>query len=88
MEYVYAQDPSAAAAEEPDQLTLESLAGLPQDLVHTMHEAVLAADLDQLLETITEIEARDPGVARGLRRLAEGFQYQKLSDLLSNGSPQ
>ncbi|HSZ54631.1 MAG TPA: PAS domain S-box protein [Tepidisphaeraceae bacterium] len=88
VEYVYAQDPSAAAAEEPDQLTLESLAGLPQDLVHTMHEAVLAADLDQLLETITEIEARDPGVARGLRRLAEGFQYQKLSDLLSNGSPQ
>jgi PAS domain S-box-containing protein len=88
VEYVYAQDPSAAAAEEPAELTLESLAGLPQDLVHTMHEAVLAADLDQLLETITEIEARDPGVARGLRRLAEGFQYQKLSDLLSNGSPQ
>ena len=42
-------------------------------------------DLDQLLAKIQEVETRDPGIARGLRRLAESFQYQKLLDLLSTG---
>ena len=50
-----------------------------------MREAVVTADLDQLLATIQEGEARDPGTAAGLRRLAEGFQYQKLLDLLGPG---
>jgi hypothetical protein len=51
-----------------------------------MREAVITADLDQLLAKIQEVEARDPRIARGLRRLAEGFQYQKLLDLLSTGA--
>ena len=50
-----------------------------------MREAVITADLDQLLAKIQEVEARDPRVAQGLRRLAEGFQYQKLLDLFSPG---
>jgi hypothetical protein len=33
------------------------------------------------LTEIGGVEGRDPGVARGLRRLAEGFQYEKLLDL-------
>src|SRR5205085_5202857 len=86
VEYVYAEEPAAAAREEVAELTPESLAGWPQDLIHTMREAVITADLDQLLAKIQEVEARDPRVARGLRRLAEGFQYQKLLDLFSTGA--
>jgi PAS domain S-box-containing protein len=86
VEYVYAEHPTAAAQEEADPLTPESLAGWPQDLIHSMCEAVITADLDQLLAKIQEVEARDPRLARGLRRLAEGFQYQKLLDLFSTGS--
>jgi hypothetical protein len=48
-----------------------------------MREAVITADLDQFLAKIHEVEAHDPRIALGLRRLAEGFQYQKLLDLLS-----
>ena len=48
-----------------------------------MREAVLTAELDQLLATILEAEARNPRIARALRRLAEGFQYQKLLDLFN-----
>jgi hypothetical protein len=48
-----------------------------------MRNAVVTADLDQLLVRIQAAEARDPGVARGLRRLAEGFQYQALLDLFN-----
>jgi hypothetical protein len=48
-----------------------------------MREAVITADLDQLLARIQDVEARDPRVARRLRRLAEHFEYQKLLDLFS-----
>jgi hypothetical protein len=48
-----------------------------------MREAVITADLDQLLERIAEVEARDPHVAASLRSLAEGFHYQQLLDLFS-----
>ena len=40
----------------------------------------------QLLAKIDDVEAFDPRIAQGLRGLAEGFQYQKLLDLLSTGT--
>ncbi len=83
VEYVYAEDSAAAAPEEAAELTPESLAGWPRDLLESMRDAVITADLDQLLAKIQEVEARDPRIAQGLRRLAEGFQYQELLDLLS-----
>ncbi len=51
-----------------------------------MREAVITADLDQLLARILDLEVRDPRIAQGLRRLAEDFQYQKLLDLFSTGT--
>ncbi len=88
VEYIYAEPPTATAQEEAAELTPESLSGWPQNLVHSMREAVVTADLDQLLAKIQEVEARDPRMAQALRRLAEGFQYQKLLDLLSTGGLQ
>ena len=87
VEYDYAENPTAAAQEEAAELTAESLSGWPQDLIDSMREAVITADLDQLLARIHELEARDPRIAQELRRLAEGFQYQKLLDLFGTGSP-
>ncbi|MBC7772547.1 MAG: response regulator, partial [Pyrinomonadaceae bacterium] len=85
VKYIYAADAAAAAHEEAAELTTESLTGLPQDLIDPMREAVITADLDQLLARIQQVEARDPRIAQGLRRLAEGFQYQKLLDLFGPG---
>jgi PAS domain S-box-containing protein len=87
VEYVYAEDSASAAPEEQAELTPESLAGWSQDVIRPMREAVITADLDQLLATIRQVEIHDPRVARGLRQLAEGFQYQKLLDLFSTGAP-
>jgi PAS domain S-box-containing protein len=87
IEYLYAEEPAAAAPEEATEVTPESLAGLPQDLIHLMREAVISADLDQLLATIQEAEARGSGGVQGLRRLAEQFEYQKLLDLFGAGVP-
>jgi hypothetical protein len=83
VEYVYAEHPTAAGRKDVGELTPESLAGCPRELIDPMREAVMTADLDQLLATIQEVEASDPDIAQGLRRLAEGFQYQKLLDLLT-----
>ena len=87
VEYLYAEDPTATAQEEAAELTPESLAAWPQDLIDPMREAVITADLDQLLARIQEVEARDPRIAQRLRRFAEGFQYQKLLDLFSTREP-
>jgi response regulator RpfG family c-di-GMP phosphodiesterase len=85
VEYVYAEHPTAVAQEEATELTPESLAGWRQDLIDPMREAVITADLDQLLAKIHEVEAHDPRIAQGLRRLAEQFEYQKLLDLFGPG---
>jgi response regulator RpfG family c-di-GMP phosphodiesterase len=85
VEYLYAEDPPAAPQGEAAELTPESLAGWPQDLIDPMREAVITADLDQLLARIHEVETHDPRIAQGLRRLAEQFEYQKLLDLFGPG---
>jgi CheY-like chemotaxis protein len=82
VEYVYAEDPVAAVVDDAAEITAESVAALPRELMGAMREAVITADLDAVLATIQDVEACDPRVAQGLRRLAEGFQYQKLIDLL------
>jgi CheY-like chemotaxis protein len=87
VEYVYAEPLTTAAEEESNAFIPESLARLPSDLIHRMREAVIRADLDDLLEKIHEVETRDPRVAKELRRLAEQFEYQKLLDLLAQESP-
>lgn len=86
VEYVYVgvavddTDPETAA-----DLTPLSLAGLPQDLMEALREAVIRADLDELLEQIDKVEAQLPRVAQKLRRLAEQFEYQTLLDLFAQG---
>jgi CheY-like chemotaxis protein len=86
-EYLYAEEPAVAAPEEAIELTSESVAGLPQDLINTMREAVISADLDLLLISIQELEAYDPSVTRGLRRLAEHFEYSKLLQVFGPEAP-
>ena len=68
------------------ELTHESLAGCSQELIDALREAVVTADLDLLLARIHDVEACDTQAARGLRRLAEAFQYQKLLDVLNTGA--
>ncbi|MES2644555.1 MAG: PAS domain S-box protein [Myxococcota bacterium] len=83
VEYVFSEDPIVRV--ETAELTAESLVGWPEDILQAMRDAVLTADFDQLLEQIEGVQGRDPAVASGLRHLAEGFQYQKLLDVLNGG---
>jgi hypothetical protein len=85
MAYIYAENPTTPTQEKRPDVTSDSLDALPRDIIHLMREAVIAADLDQLLATIRQVEACDPCTARGLRGLAEQFEYQKLLDLFGPG---
>jgi CheY-like chemotaxis protein len=87
VEYLFADEPSAATGQEaPSPLTEEMLEGLPPALIESMREAVLRADLDLLLARIRGVEPYDPAAAAGLRRLAEGFEYEKLLALFGEGA--
>ena len=81
VEFLYAEDVVSKAPEEATELTPGSLEGLPKDLIDQMREAVIGADLDQVLAKIQEVEALAPDVAQGLRSLADGFEYEKLLGL-------
>ncbi len=85
IEYVYAEDPPIDRPEETVSLTPDSLVGCSPQLLESLRDAVITADLDQLLERIRELEPFEPNAARGLRVLAEEFQYEKLLELLSPG---
>ena len=87
VEFLYAEKAIAAAPKAVAELTSESVASLPQDVIHRMRDAVIGADLDQLLAEIQEVEVRAPDIARGLRSLAEHFEYQKLLDLFGPDVP-
>jgi PAS domain S-box-containing protein len=86
VKYLYAEDATAAAKDDAAELTPESLEAWPQYLIDPMREAVITADLDELLARIQEVEPRYPRIAQELRRLAESFQYQKLLDLFNTES--
>ncbi len=86
VEYLYAEQPTIPSKEDTAELTCENLAAWPRPLIDSMREAVITADFDQLLLKIQEVEASDPRTGQGLRRLAEGFQYQKLLDLFGSVS--
>ncbi len=86
VEYIYADHhPTTASREEAAELKSDCLAGWPKRLIEPMRDAVLTADLDQLLAKINDADAHDPRIAEGLRRLAEGFQYEKLLVLFHTG---
>jgi PAS domain S-box-containing protein len=87
VEYVYAEQPAEPDPEETADITPESLAELPRDVVDLMREAIIRADLDDLLEQIRKVENHNPRLAPKLRRLAEHFEYQKLLDLFDQGEP-
>ena len=88
LEYVYAILPHHASAEPVPQLESDAFTGWAQSRIDSIREAVLTADLDQMLAKIQEAQSAYPRIANALRQLAETFQYQKLLDLLPTKSLQ
>jgi CheY-like chemotaxis protein len=86
LRYVYADEPSEAPQQpRAVALTPEALAALPRDLVQDMAEAVAEGDMARLTELIRRVEDLDESAARGLKTLADQYDYTKLNELLGKG---
>ncbi|MEI6500131.1 MAG: response regulator [Armatimonadota bacterium] len=92
IEYLYSEDPSEAQPTDVEpsagELTAEAVTVLPAQLISELHAATVEADRDRLLELIDEAESRDAIVGRGLRSLAQRFDYRTLLGLLGTGQSQ
>ena len=88
LEYEYdKKSPVMPTREEGTRLrvTRGSLATMPADLLSEIRAAIVEADVDKALAVIDLLKARDAGTAGELRRLAQGYEYQTLLDLLPEG---
>jgi signal transduction histidine kinase/nitroreductase len=89
VEYTYAEEapdvPASRADPSVGELTAEAVAALPAQLISELCIATIDADRDRLLELITIAESHDANLGRGLRILAQRFDYRSLLGLLQAG---
>jgi hypothetical protein len=65
-----------------DVLTPEALAGLPDDLLAELRQAIIDLDVDLIQAAIEHIREVNAAVADGLADLAEDYQYDRLLALI------
>ena len=64
------------------KLTPATLMVIPTALRKQLYEAILSADLDEIMDLLLQAEDYDKDVVRELRTLANNFSYEKLLNLL------
>lgn len=65
-------------------ITRAHLAALPTELILMMRQAVADGDMTRLNELIVLVKKIDGNTALGLKKLADNFEYEKLTQLLSH----
>ena len=83
VEYIYEEKSGQSGGPGPAGARQEaSIEGLPRELLHQLHRATLAADMDQLDRLVVLAGEHDRGAAFTLRKLADDFRYEALAALL------
>ena len=84
--YVYEESREQRAGSKEqypeDILSPEALAGLPDDLLTSLNQAIIDLDVNLMLAVIERIRELSGPVADALRDLAMEFQYEKILVLL------
>ncbi len=70
------------APDPPQTVTPQALALLPSRLLQALKQASARADMARMEELIPEIHRHDPELARAVARMADEFDYIKLSNLI------
>jgi len=76
----HGHQPDAALRWAPETVTLT---GLPAELLQQLRSAVRDGEKDRLDELITTVANQDPQSGRALKNLADRYEYDTLSNLLS-----
>ncbi len=83
VEYMFDEDISLVHEKETMKFSAEIFTELPRDLRDKMRIAVINADLDHLLNLISEVEKQSPQIAEQLKNLANNFKYDTLLIMLA-----
>lgn len=75
--------PEQPVTEDAMTLLREAVAGLPPDLVHSLLEATLSADIGLLNELIDQVSHGNARAAQMMREMAAHYRYEELFSLLS-----
>ena len=86
IEYIYEEQPDPSAAPTPTRLTSESISGLPAELIAEMLDAIGSGYINRLTRLIDQVEHHNVETARGLRLLAENFDYDGLRGILEKNT--
>lgn len=78
LRYVYVEKPATTPQRA---LTPQAMAVFPREMVRGMREAVAEGDMSRLMELIDQGEALDEAAARGLKILADRYDYVTLAEL-------
>ena len=81
------REPAAKDEAEVKEQSLDraALGRVSPDVLAKLRKAVTAARYDEIVELIETVQTTAPGVAAGLRRMLDLFDYDGLRDLLSRG---
>jgi two-component system sensor histidine kinase/response regulator len=81
--FVYADEAASSSTNGERPLAREQVERLlPAELRSRLHDAVVRADLDQMLAVLAEAGPEAAAVTDGLRRRIEQFDYQSLLSVL------
>ncbi len=84
VEYRYADTLQPLMPEVGPELTNEMLSELPPELIAELRHVTLVLDRAAMAVLIERIEANAPDTAKGLQRLVNGFQFERIRDLLGD----
>jgi two-component system cell cycle sensor histidine kinase/response regulator CckA len=76
------QELEPAAEPEEQRPDKDAVRALPAEVLGKLRQAVIAGRYDDLVELIETIRTKEPGMARGLRRMADLFDSDGLRELL------
>ena len=85
VEYLYADSLESHVHEVGPELTGEMLSELPPELLAELRQATLMLDRATMAALIERIEAHAPDTAKSLKRLVDGFQLERIRELLGGG---
>jgi CheY-like chemotaxis protein len=71
-------------AAEAGELTGEILSELPGELLEELRQAALVLDRAAMAVLIERIEAHAPETAKGLKKLVDDFQFERIRDLIGD----
>ena len=85
VQYEYADVEQPAVPDSGIELTQEMLSQLPPEVLAELRQAALVLDRAAMAALVDRIKTHAPDTAKGLQRLVDDFQLERIRELLGEG---